>query len=297
MRVDLRGPLTSARPTRGALVATLFAVIMIALVAGYSLSTDDDESVALDTESSDAISATPDPADSPTTTSAPADADADDSDGEDTDVADRDRSDLRAVNYALSLDDIGDADDALSFADGDSSGSAADAPASPTTQPPEPAAQTTVIDLSGSSTSVVDDGTETTAADTTDTTAAGAEAGDTTTSDTSETTAPAETTTTAAPSAHPEGYVDAGHGVFVPPVLIEIRRCESTHNYQAANPSSTARGAYQFLRSSWAAYGHADRYGVAEAHLATNAQQDEAALITWQRDGTRPWNASRSCWG
>lgn len=99
-----------------------------------------------------------------------------------------------------------------------------------------------------------------------------------------------------APAA-PAGWVDAGHGVYVPPVLIAIRKCESNHSYTAANPRSSARGAYQFLMSSWAAYGHAQRYGVREAHHATPAQQDEAAVITWQRDGTRPWNASRSCWG
>lgn len=108
-----------------------------------------------------------------------------------------------------------------------------------------------------------------------------------------------ETTTTTAPptTAADNGFVNAGHGVYVPPILLEIRRCESGGNYQAANPSSSARGAYQFLTGSWAGYGHADRYGVSQAHLASNAQQDEAALITWQRDGTRPWNASRYCWG
>ncbi len=93
------------------------------------------------------------------------------------------------------------------------------------------------------------------------------------------------------------GWIDAGHGILLPPILLQIRFCESTDNYEAANPRSSARGAYQFLTGSWAAYGHADRYGVAQAHLATPAQQDEAALITWQADGTRPWNASRHCWG
>ena len=89
------------------------------------------------------------------------------------------------------------------------------------------------------------------------------------------------TTTTEPPPAtqHPDGWVDAGHGVFVPPVLLQIRYCESTDNYTAANPSSSARGAYQFLRGSWAAYGHADRYGVSEAHLASPAQQDEARPV------------------
>ncbi|MDH3295636.1 MAG: transglycosylase family protein [Acidimicrobiia bacterium] len=107
-----------------------------------------------------------------------------------------------------------------------------------------------------------------------------------------------ETTTTTAPptTAADNGFVDAGHGVYVPPILLKIRWCESRDDYTAANPSSSARGAYQFLTGSWSAYGHASRYGVSQAHLATPAQQDEAALITWQRDGTRPWLASKHCW-
>ncbi len=95
----------------------------------------------------------------------------------------------------------------------------------------------------------------------------------------------------------PASWVDAGHGVYVPPVLLAIRWCESNHNYHAANPSSSARGAYQFLRSSWRDYGHAARYGVSTADQATPAQQDEAALTTWTEYGTSPWNASRHCWG
>lgn len=95
----------------------------------------------------------------------------------------------------------------------------------------------------------------------------------------------------------PPGWADAGHGILVPEVLLDIRFCESRDDYTAANTRSTARGAYQFLRSSWAAYGHDGRYGVSEAHLATPAQQDEAAVITWQQDGTRPWRASQHCWG
>ncbi|MCP3989681.1 MAG: hypothetical protein GY724_11440 [Actinomycetia bacterium] len=129
--------------------------------------------------------------------------------------------------------------------------------------------------------------TEAPPADTTDTTAVDGS------SSTSETPA----TTEAPPTTADNGWVDSGNGVMVPSVLLAIRFCESTDNYQAANPSSSARGAYQFLTNSWAWYGHADRYGVTQAHLATPAQQDEAALITWQKDGTTPWAASRSCWG
>lgn len=134
--------------------------------------------------------------------------------------------------------------------------------------------------------------TTTVSTESTDTTAGTSttEAGEGATTTTSQ---PAETTTS---TAHPDGWVDTGNGVLVPPVLLSIRFCESTDNYSAANPNSSARGAYQFLTSSWAAYGHAARYGVSQAHLATRAQQDEAALITWQQDGTRPWAASSSCW-
>ncbi len=124
----------------------------------------------------------------------------------------------------------------------------------------------------------------------------------TTTARPTTTQAPATTAapTTAQPATtnpHPSGWVNAGHNVYVPKVLIVIRCCESTGNYTAANAHSTARGAYQFLTGSWAYYGHKDRYGASQAHLASPAQQDEAALKTWERDGTRPWNASKACWG
>ncbi|MGI9598498.1 MAG: transglycosylase family protein, partial [Acidimicrobiales bacterium] len=94
------------------------------------------------------------------------------------------------------------------------------------------------------------------------------------------------TTTWVEPTIPPESeWVDSGNGVAVPDLLLRIRFCESTNNYVAANSSSTARGAYQFLNGSWDYYGHAARTGVAQAHLATPAQQDEAGLLTLQSQG------------
>lgn len=99
------------------------------------------------------------------------------------------------------------------------------------------------------------------------------------------------------PVLEPESqWADAGNGVRLPDVLIRIRFCESTNNYLAANSGSSARGAYQFLTMSWEWYGHAARYGVAQANLATPAQQDEAAWLTYQQSGARPWAESRHCW-
>ncbi len=186
----------------------------------------------------------------------------------------------------------------------------------PTTQPPTTQATTTTAAPTTAAPTTESEATTTAGeVEVSDEEQSAAPADDTTTSGSTETTEVSESTveettttveettttappTTAAPTTAAEnGFVDAGHGVFVPPILLEIRRCESGGNYQAANPSSSARGAYQFLTGSWEAYGHAARYGVSRAHHATNAQQDEAALITWQRDGTRPWNASRHCWG
>ncbi len=117
-----------------------------------------------------------------------------------------------------------------------------------------------------------------------------------------DTTSTTEATTTTVgwsePVIPPESeWVNTGNGVMVPDVLLRIRFCESTNNYQARHAVSSARGAYQFLTKSWEWYGHAARYGVASADLATPAQQDEAALRTLQRDGTRPWLASWGCWG
>lgn len=195
---------------------------------------------------------------------------------------------------------------------------AAPTTAAPTTQAPTTVPPTTVVSSTEAPTTAAEttDSSETTDSEAAVSEAASSDVGAETTvsetltseAQTSETTVPeatasettiSETTvpeTTAPATSATDGWVDTGNGVMVPQVLIEIRWCESRGDYEAANPSSSARGGYQFLTGSWKAYGHKDRYGVSQAHLATPAQQDEAALITWERDGTRPWNASKSCW-
>ena len=106
-----------------------------------------------------------------------------------------------------------------------------------------------------------------------------------------------DTTVWVEPPIPPESeWVDGGNGVLLPDILLRIRFCESTNNYVASNGVSTARGAYQFLIGSWDWYGHRVITGVEQAHLATPAQQDEAALRTLVAEGSSPWLASRPCW-
>ncbi len=279
-------------------MATLFAMIIVAMVASFGLVPEKD--LAIDAgvgtqalvrsstgSTSDDRELTRTVASTTSTTEAEEEAEADDG----------------VVVYETAMDDLA-VHDATAYEEGVLSSEPEEAPSSPTTAAPTTTAATTTTTAAEETTSSETAPGETTPDGETTTTTAGDGSDTSPSSDTTDTTVPTDTTTpetsetTEAPApSNPDGFVDAGHGVLVPPVLLKIRFCESTDNYTAANPNSSARGAYQFLTGSWAAYGHAERYGVNQAHLATPAQQDEAALLTWQRDGTRPWNASRSCWG
>lgn len=89
---------------------------------------------------------------------------------------------------------------------------------------------------------------------------------------------------------NPAGWVDLGHGVYGPAVLLDIRMCESRDDYQAKNPRSSAAGAYQFLTSTWRwVTGRSDT-----ALNATPAEQDAAAvrLATMPGGGFQHW----VCW-
>lgn len=79
-----------------------------------------------------------------------------------------------------------------------------------------------------------------------------------------------------------------------------IQGCESgggAHrppNYRAKNPRSTASGAAQYLDSTWAGYGGYRRAMDAPAEVQEERFQTDLAN---PKVGTRPWAASRHCWG
>lgn len=70
--------------------------------------------------------------------------------------------------------------------------------------------------------------------------------------------------------------------------LETIKRLESGGNYQAQNPTSTASGAYQVLRSTWNNYG-----GYPTAASAPPEVQDQFAAELYARSGSRPWVVCR----
>lgn len=105
---------------------------------------------------------------------------------------------------------------------------------------------------------------------------------------------------------HKTGYVVAGLAAVGATALVVgtaradvdwtvLIGCESGGNARAQNPSSTASGLFQFLDSSWIAYG-GGKYA-ARAKDATVAQQYEIANHAYAMSGLSPWAASRGCWG
>jgi hypothetical protein len=103
----------------------------------------------------------------------------------------------------------------------------------------------------------------------------------------------------------------------VPRVLVAISSCESGNgrygafSYSAKNSRSTASGRYQFLNSTWRyvsrsyastwqAHGweslRQEALAAGSMRSARPAVQDAAGIVLLEREGTRPWNASRSCW-
>ena len=63
-----------------------------------------------------------------------------------------------------------------------------------------------------------------------------------------------------------------------------LRRCESTDDYQAVNPSGTYRGAYQFDYATWQTVG-----GTGDPAAAPPEEQDARARELYARRGHQPW--------
>ena len=63
--------------------------------------------------------------------------------------------------------------------------------------------------------------------------------------------------------------------------LSRIAYCESRYDPYASNPNSTAKGVFQFLNSSWAAWGEGDVYDP-QANI-------RAAIKYYKHSGFRPW--------
>lgn len=114
------------------------------------------------------------------------------------------------------------------------------------------------------------------------------------------TTAPPVTTTAPPPPPPPAPtYTGSYREQFphVPDIMWTIAGCESYGrpdagpNWTAANPTSSARGAWQDLKSTWNGYA-----GYASADLAPPHIQVEFNMSLYQSMGTRPWNASKHCW-
>lgn len=70
-----------------------------------------------------------------------------------------------------------------------------------------------------------------------------------------------------------------------------------THDWRARNPTSTASGAFQFLRGTWRRV--APHVGAGQYPTAAQAPPHlQTAAFKWlyARRGLRPWLASASCW-
>ena len=78
--------------------------------------------------------------------------------------------------------------------------------------------------------------------------------------------------------------------------LWEIGRCESGHSLTVKNKNSSARGEYQFIKSSWRYYGlelWGDDFYTKDIFSKDN---EELAIYVYNKYGTSPWNASKKCW-
>jgi len=78
----------------------------------------------------------------------------------------------------------------------------------------------------------------------------------------------------------------SGGGISnLPRALKRIAECESGGDPKAVSPDGTYRGKYQFMKSTWKAYGGRTRDPID----ASEAHQDRVALKLYRARGTTPW--------
>ena len=71
-------------------------------------------------------------------------------------------------------------------------------------------------------------------------------------------------------------------------LLNRIIECESGWKSSAKNPYSTASGLFQFISSTWNNWGEGDVFDPYD--------NIRAGVNLFNAEGTKPWNASKSCW-
>lgn len=90
---------------------------------------------------------------------------------------------------------------------------------------------------------------------------------------------------------HPQGNrsksADDGGPPNLPEALVRIAECESGGDPRAVSPSGRYRGKYQFLRSTWKAWGGRGE----DPAEASEAHQDRVALRLYRAQGATSWPA------
>ena len=72
--------------------------------------------------------------------------------------------------------------------------------------------------------------------------------------------------------------------------MIRIARAESNFNQYAKNPNSTAKGIYQFIDSTWRSN------CLKDGNVYDFKANIDCAWKVYQKQGDRPWNASKHIW-
>lgn len=83
----------------------------------------------------------------------------------------------------------------------------------------------------------------------------------------------------------------------VPDILLKIAQCESGNRADAKNPTSSASGRFQFIKSSWEYYGKklwGDEW--VNKDVFNFKDNTDLALYVYKLNGVKDWEESRECW-